>query len=163
MACKPKEQDYVLSIDQASNAAGVSLWRNGQRLATATLRSAKSSDPFGKRLATQMRALEAWLDQLRIEKIQHVVFEGVRSRLVLVTVGAFCAARQLQSCRLHPKHSFVESTSWKRWAQKRGARGPLKDIKGVQALIDIGYPVEGINTDDEADSILQYLTWRDRP
>lgn len=66
--------------------------------------------------------------------------------------------------KLHPKFSFVESRSWKKYAADRGASGPIKDIKGLKALREIGFPVEqyGIESDDVADSILIYKTWVNR-
>jgi hypothetical protein len=161
---KAKELGYVLAIDQASNCAGASLWHDGTILDTTTL-NAKKTHAIGRRLVTQIVQLDAWLDSKSLaEPIRTLIFEGVRARLVLITVGAFTSSKYLQDCKLNAKHSFVESLSWKNWARKRGAAGPIKDIKGVKALQDIGwdmlkFPVE---SDDEADSILIYLAWRDR-
>lgn len=161
-----KEAGWIITIDQASNAAGVTLWLDGEFMAATTLNSTKSTDPFGRRLATQAAELERWLISMGLgpTSIKMAIFEGVRARIVLCTVGAFCAVPQLQGCRLHARHTFVESISWKRWAQRRGAEGPMKDIKGVQALMEIGwdfakYPIA---TDDEADSVMIYQTWKER-
>lgn len=61
--------------------------------------------------------------------------------------------------------NFVVTSTWKYWASRRGATGPSKDIKGVKALSEVGFPVEkyGIASDDVADSILIYLAWREKP
>lgn len=160
-----KENGWILAIDQASNCAGVSLWSHGQLVATTTLNSDSPKDALGKRLSRQVEQLKDWLDtRLGKAEIKTLLFEGVRSRLVLVTVGAFVCVPQLRNCKIHQRHSFVESSSWKRWAQKRGATGKLGDIKGVQALREAGFDVEAhrIDSEDVADSVLIYLCWRDR-
>lgn len=160
-----KEHGWVLSIDQASNCAGVSLWANGLLTATTTLNSDSPKDSFGKRLARQCEQLEDWLTT-RVGKaeIKVVLFEGVRSRLVLCTVGAFASVQQLRNCKIHPRHSFVESTSWKNWARKRGATGGFKEIKGVKALRETGWDFDKFPVDscDIADSLMIYMCWRDR-
>lgn len=164
---KPKENGWILSIDQASNAAGVSLWYCGGFIEATTLYSNKSSDPIGRRLVAQIEQLDKWLEpRIDLDEIKVVLFEGVKSRLVLTTVGAFCCSRFLQNCRLHPRHSFVESSSWKSWAKKKGAfkADPDDEIKGIKSLVQTGwdivkYPLE---TDDEADSVMIYQTWRDK-
>lgn len=161
---KAKEAGHILSIDQASNAAGACLYIDGLYIASTTLRAIKSSHSIGKRLVAQVNQLDQWLAQFNIEQIKVVIFEGVRSRLVLTTVGAFCTSPYLQDCKLHPRHSFVESSSWKTWAKKRGAVSHDGEIKGIRALYETGwdaikYPIE---SDDAADSILIYQTWRDR-
>lgn len=167
MSFKLKEQGYVLVVDQASNAAGVSLWYNGRLIATTVLESNSAKDPISRRLQDQIPQLDSFLakhlpDAARITKI---VFEGVRARLVLVTVGAFLTCPRIHA-KLSPKASFVESTSWKKWAREHGATEErLKDVKGVKALRETGFPVEehGITSDDVADSVLMYLTWREVP
>lgn len=162
---KVKEQGYVLSIDQASNSAGCSLWLNGELQATINLLSDHKNDPFPLRMRRMVDTLDSWLSvQLPSsdQQVNKILFEGVRSRLVLCTVGAFCLPGKIQS-HVKERDNFVESTRWKVWARKNGALGPLKDIKGVQALKEVGFPVEkySISSDDVADSILIYLTWRD--
>jgi hypothetical protein len=160
-----KEQGYVLSIDQASNAAGVSLWFNGSLKATTVLRSHSSSDPFSRRVQYQLDQLNDFLSmQIPPEAIiTKILFEGVRARLVLVTVGAFLTCPRIHA-QISPKHSFVESSSWKSWARLHGASGPHKDIKGVKALREVGFDVDGhgITSEDISDSVLMYLTWRGR-
>ncbi len=159
------EQGYVVSIDQASNNAGVSLWYNGDLKAWVLLSSFSPKDPYSYRLQVMVTQLERWLDSQLPEGqvISQIVFEGVRSRLVLCTVGAFLTVPRIQA-KLHQQKNFVESTSWKKYAQIRGATGPIKDIKGVKALREIGFPLDRyqITSDDVADSCLQYLTWRER-
>jgi hypothetical protein len=159
-----KEQGWVLVIDQASNAAGVSLWYNGVLKQTTVLLSASPKDPLPKRLQCQVAQLNKFLSTHLPESavITKIVFEGVRSRLVLVTVGAFLTCDRIHA-KISPKTSFVESTSWKRWAQRHGATGPIGDIKGVKALKETGFPVDGIDSDDIADSILIFQTWREFP
>lgn len=163
---KPKEFGYVLSVDQASNLAGVSLWHNGELKATTVLKSRSPDDPFSRRLQTQLPQLTAFLDthvpkEYQIEK---VVFEGVRSRLILAVVGGFLVCPRIHA-RVSEKANFVESSSWKRYAYLHGATGPVKDIKGVKALRESGFDVDkySIESDDIADSCLIYLTWASRP
>lgn len=162
---KPAEAGWILSIDQASNTAGVSLWRDGHLKAHTVLRSNASTDSFAKRLQTQVPQLTSFLNAHLPPKIKitKILFEGMKARLVLCTIGAFLTCDRLDT-KLHATHSFVESSSWKKWAQSHGATGPFKEIKGVKALRETGYPVDslGISSDDTADSILIYLTWRAR-
>lgn len=162
---KAAETGFVLSIDQASNMAGVSLWHNGNLKAHTVLRSNAASDSFARRLQTQVPQLTTFLDEHLPTglKITKVLFEGMKSRLVLCTIGAFLTCPRLDT-KLHAQHSFIESSSWKKWAQAHGATGPFKEIKGVKALQEVGYPTvaTGITSDDVADSILMYLTWRSK-
>ncbi len=162
-----KEQGYVLCIDQASNAAGVSLWYNGLLKDTTVLRSSSEKDPISQRLQDQLPQLDAFLNVNlpKSARVTKIVFEGVRARLVLVTVGAFLTCPRIHA-KLSPKASFVESSSWKKWARRHGAlEEKVKDIKGVKALREVGFPVDefDICSDDVADSILMYLTWREVP
>lgn len=161
-----KESGWIISIDQASNAAGVCAHRDGVFIASTTLNSLKKSDPIGKRLTAQVMQLDKWLEPLMgTEEAKIVIFEGVRARLVLITVGAFCTSKYLQNCRLHPRHTFVEASQWKKWARLKGAVSSEEgEIKGIKALYETGW--DGvkfpIGSDDEADSVLIYQTWRDR-
>lgn len=162
---KTKEMGFVLSIDQASNAAGVSLWNNGDLIATTVLKSRSPTDPFSRRVQFQLEQLTDFLNMhlppnVDIEK---VLFEGVKARLVMVVVGAFLCCPRI-SAKMHESASFIYSTTWKSWARSKGATGPVKDIKGVPALRDIGFPVDvyHIDSDDIADSILIYLTWSEK-
>lgn len=159
-----KEQGWVLVIDQASHCAGVSLWYNGVLKHTTELKSHSKTEPFSRRLQFQAEQLDVFLTQALPECacITKIVFEGVRSRLVLVTVGAFLTPKRINA-KISPKASFVESTSWKKWAQRHGATGPISEIKGVKALGETGFPTDGITSDDIADSIMMYQTWRERP
>lgn len=95
--------------------------------------------------------------------IKRVIFEGVKSRIVLITVGAFISCYNLEG-NLHATHSFVSPLEWKKWAKDRGATGPTKDVKGILALEEIGwdFKTNPIFSDDVADSILIFLTWKDR-
>jgi hypothetical protein len=158
------ELGWVLAVDEASNDAGVSLWKNGILVDTTVLWGHK--DPvYSRRLVFQVAQLGEFLAKhLRPdEKIGKVVFEGVKNRLVLVTVGAYLTCPYLDA-KLHQKYSFIESSSWKKWAQSKGATGPFKEIKGVKALTEAGWDCArmGIVSEDIADSILIYLTWRER-
>lgn len=160
-----KEQGYVLSIDQASNAAGVSLWQTGRLIAHTVLKSRKAADPLSVRLQCQVPQLTTFLNQNVPGDgcVTKIIFEGVKARIVMVTVGAFLMSPRI-AVKLHQRHTFVESRQWKKFAADRGATGPFKDIKGLRALREIGFPVDdhGIDSDDVADSILIYLTWRER-
>jgi hypothetical protein len=146
-------------MDQASNQAGASLWRNGKFVSSTTLTAVKT-DKFSRRLVTLVAQLDAWLDREigPTAKLNHVIFEGVRSRLVLVTVGAFLTSRHIDAS-LSPQQSFVETSSWKSWAQKRGATGTFKDIKGTKALMEVGWGGPAPDSDDASDSVLIYLTY----
>lgn len=159
-----KERGWVLSIDQAANAAGASLWYNGALVGTATLRSRRATDSISVRLRTIVDQLTEFLREKLPEgdRIVTVIFEGVQSRMVMITVGAFLVCPYLDA-RISPTLSFVQSSSWKSWAAKRGASGPKKDIKGVKALREVGFPVENIASDDEGDSCLIFMTWREKP
>ncbi len=151
-----------MSIDPASNLAGVSLWLNGRLTGTTVLKSNSSSDSYSRRLQTQVPQLTAFLASYLSEGecISKVIFEGVRARLVLVSVGAFLTCPYIDA-KISPTSSFIESSTWKYYARANGARGDFADIKGVAALKEIGIPVEelGITSDDIADSILIYLAW----
>lgn len=159
---KAIEFGHVLSIDQASNLAGVSLWHNGDLKATTVLKSRSPDDPFSRRLQYQVPQLTQFIDlhvppQFLVEK---VVFEAVRPRLIMATVGAFLTSPRI-SARMAEKTSFIESSVWKKWAKDHGATGIFKEIKGVKSLREAGFDVDkyGISSDDVADSIMQYKAW----
>jgi hypothetical protein len=163
---KPHEAGYVLSVDQASNAAGVSLWLDGSLIATTVLTSKSAGDPFSRRIQGQLDQLNVFIDQYVPADIiiTKVIFEGVRSRLVMIVAGAFLTCPRIDA-KISEKHNFIESSSWKNYARARGATGTFKDIKGVKALRECGwdfvkYPIV---SDDVADSVLMYLTWKTRP
>lgn len=160
-----------MCIDPASNECGVTLWYlNPEKaqyeiLASKTLSSLSSKQPYSQRLLTIRNQLGSFLEENGFSEespISFVVCEGVRSRLVQVSLGAFLALSSI-CVRLHPQHSFIEATSWKAFARSKGATGPLKDIKGLKALEEIGWKSDvEIKTDDEADSVLIFLTWETR-
>lgn len=161
---RTKEQGYVLAIDQASNAAGVTLWYNGELLAHTLLESGSESDPISARLRKMRQDLSDFVrPYIGGSSIRKVVFEGVRSRIVALTVGAFISIDEIDT-NLHQKWNFVESPSWKRWAQEHGAKGKLSEIKGLKALRETGFPVDehGIVHDDVADAVLIFKTWASR-
>jgi len=153
----------VLSIDQASNKAGVSLWDGPTLLGTTTLVSKSHKDTFSKRLQYQVPQLTEFLKGK--PQVEHILFEGVKARLVMATIGAFLTC-PLLDVKLHEKTSFVGSSSWKKYAQRYGARGPVREIKGHYSLKQIGFPVDtyGLTADHEdiCDSILIYLCWREK-
>lgn len=161
-----KRTSKTLVIDQASNQAGVSLWSpDGALIATTLLKSKSSKNPFSKRVTYQLVQLEAFLEeQLEPgETVTHVLFEGVRSKLVLVVVGAFMTCSRLNA-GLSPQHSFVPSSTWKSWAKRHGAKAFISDVKGVISLLETGYVVPAhcdIN-EDIADSIMMYLAWKEK-
>jgi hypothetical protein len=97
------------------------------------------------------------------EKIHTIISEDVRSKLVHLSFGSILTCAYIQA-HIKTKGSFISPSAWKSWAKLRGATGDFKAIKGVKALRECGwdftkYPVE---SDDIADSILIYLTWRDK-
>lgn len=161
-----KRISKTLSIDQASNQAGVSLWSVDHKLlATTVLKSKSAKDPFSKRVTDQIAQLEDFLE-LNLEydeQITHVLFEGVRSRLVLVTVGAFMTCTRFNA-GLSALHSFVESRTWKSWAKRRGATAFISHVKGVESLLETGFvmPAGMLLTEDIADSIMMYLAWQEK-
>jgi hypothetical protein len=161
-----KEQGWILVIDQASNAAGVSLWFNGELRGVTTLLSKSPKDPMSRRLQHQVTQLDSFLNaHLPVDAlITKILFEGVRSRLVLVTVGAFLTCGRIHA-KMSPTASFVESSTWKAWARRHGAQGEIATIKGIKALREVGFPIErySITTDDESDSCLMYMAWKERP
>lgn len=153
---------WILSIDQASNAAGVSLWKDGTLVDTTVLVSSSSSHSYSKRVQFQVPQLTAFLARhlKPNENVTKILFEGVRSVLVQMAAGAFMMC-PLIDAKLSPSDSFVHTSSWKMYAKQRGATGPLKDIKGIKALLEIGFPVEVLSkqSDDIGDSVLIYLSW----
>lgn len=160
-----KELGHVLVLDQASNLAGCSLWHNGNLIAHTVLRSHSATELFSRRVQYQVTQLDDFLDRYLPKHacISSILFEGVRARLVLCTVGAFLTSKRI-ACKMHQKTSFVESSAWKQYAKKHGATGPFKLIKGMKALREIGFDVDkyGISSEDTADSVLMYLTWREQ-
>lgn len=155
---------FCLSVDQASYSAGVSLWFNDKLIGT-TLLLAPKDMKYSRRIQTQANQLTQFLDSklpvgINIEK---VIFESVRMKLVLITVGAFLTCPRIDA-KMHESASFVPSMSWKKWALDRGATGPFKEIKGVKALTEAGFSVAGITpmNDDIADSVMIYQVWKAR-
>lgn len=160
-----KEAGYVLSIDQASNAAGVSLWCNGDLIATTVLQSRSPTDPFSRRVQFQLEQLTIFLNthlphNIDVEK---VIFEGVKARLVTIVVGAFLCCPRIHA-KMHESASFIYSSTWKSWARKNGAKAVMSDIKGVKSLREAGFDVDkyGVTSDDVADSIMMYKAWQGR-
>ncbi len=157
-----KTDGYVMSIDQASKSAGASLWYNDKLVATA-LFTAPGDDKYSRRVQSLAEQCTVFLDSHLPKKvnIEKIIFESVRMKLVIITVGCFLTCPRIDA-RLHEKASFIPSMSWKKWAADRGATGPFKEIKGVRALKESGFPLDGIEplNDDVADSIMMYQTWR---
>lgn len=162
-----KEQGYILCVDQATNTAGITLWLNGEVIAGTALEATSKNDPFSVKMRSHLVQLTDFLNANLPSEISlnRILFEGVRSRLCMVVVGAYCACPRI-TAKLHPTATFIETPQWKSWARKHGALEPeFGKIKGVKALTETGF----FNTtnfrtdsDDIADSILIYLTWRDR-
>ncbi len=159
-----KTDGFVLSTDQASYSAGVSLWKDDALVATTILLAPKDMK-YSRRVQLQVEQLTTFLNTYlpRHINIEKVVFEQVRMRLVVITVGAFLTCPRIDA-RMHETASFIPSMSWKKWAADRGAVGPFKDIKGVKALTEAGFDITGIEpmNDDVADSIMMYQVWRNR-
>lgn len=155
---------WTLSLDQASNTAGASLWFDGNLYATSVLLGG-GSPVFSRRLVAMQENLTRFLDSALPPGVQlsKVIFEGVHARLVLVTVGAFLCSPRIDA-KLHAQHSFIASSTWKKWAQEHGATGIFKDIKGVKALKETGFDTDKVSgiQDDVADSIMIYYAWRKR-
>lgn len=155
---------WCISVDPASNLCGVSLWHNGVYIASAVLTSNSNRDPFSVRVQTIVRQLNQFLGPILGEaKVETVVCEGVRSRIVQLCLGSLLTSKYIVA-HIGAKSSFVESSQWKNWCKKHGAEGDFKTIKGVKALKQVGWDFEKhpIDSDDIADSILIYLTWLSR-
>lgn len=152
----------VLSIDQASNNAGVSLWQHGMPRAWTVLAAKKKTDPLSVRLVQQRQQLETFLNEqlASTEDIDVVLFENVKSKVVLLCAGAFLSLDIFQ-CKFKPKEHIVHPSSWKSYLRKRGATG---EIKGVKAL-EQGWPPSKrlkLQSDDVADSMAIYLAWQEK-
>lgn len=166
MAGKKYDQEaFALSVDPASNMCGVSLWQGKTYIASCLLRSRSDKSPISQRLREIVSQLGDFL-QVHLPEarsVDNVVFEGVRSRMVHLASGAILTSPRL-NVKVSPKGSFVEAMSWKYWAKRKGATGPAKDVKGLVALAETGWPVEILPepSDDIADSILIYLCWLDK-
>ena len=156
-----KGEGYVLSVDQASNAAGVSLWHNRVLIAHTVLKSKNSKDSFSRRVQAQSIDLREFLDAYLPpeDTITTVLFESVKSRVVMAVIGSVLVNDRIDSS-LGPG-TLIPSMSWKKWAQGMGATGPLKDIKGVPSLRQTGFDVDKyvVTSEDTADSIMIFLTW----
>lgn len=156
-----KGEGYVLSVDQASNSGGVSLWHNRELVGHTVLKSKHSKDSFSRRVQAQAKDLRDFLDVYlpQGETITTVLFESVKSRIIMAVIGSVLVNERIDST-LTPA-TMIPSMSWKKWAQSMGAVGPLKDIKGVPALRQVKFDVDGygITSEDVADSALIYLTW----
>ncbi len=152
----------ILVCDQASNSAGCSLWTPGGTLiAVKHLFYPVKTDPYSRRLKGLVAQLEEWLQTQ--PKITQVVFEQTKPRLVTVSIGAFLTAPSLD-VKLHETASFVSPSTWKKWAQQRGATGKFSEIKGCKALRETGFDLKkwNITSCDVADSILIGRSWFDR-
>ncbi len=162
---KPKESGWILSVDPASNKCGVALWKDGSFIGSALLSSVSSRDPFSRRMQDIYAQLCGFLEGhlgATDEKVKTIVTEGVRSRLVSTCIGSLMVCPRIEA-NLSPKDSFVEPSTWKKWAKDHGATGPSADIKGIASLKQtpwFNWPIP--QSDDEADAILIYQAWRDR-
>jgi hypothetical protein len=156
-----KGEGYVLSVDQASNAAGVSLWLNRSLVGHAVLKSKSSKDSFSRRIQAQAKDLKAFLDAYLPagEVIRVVLFESVKSRIIMAVIGSVLVHDRIDATLTAA--TMIPSMRWKKWAQGMGATGPLKDIKGVPALREVKFDVDGhgITSEDVSDSVLIFLTW----
>lgn len=150
----------VLSLDPGTAVSGVSLWRDGSLVATAALKSPNGyTSTVSGRLKGIVHQLNLLLDA-HDAKVHIVICENPPHTLLKAVIGAMLVSPRVDS--MFSDAHTVAVMSWKAWARARGAGGPFKDIKGVKALKATGFPVpQGIG-DDEADSILVYLAYRDR-
>lgn len=152
----------ILVTDQASNSAGCSLWStNGTLVAVKALVYPTKTDPYSRRVKGLVEQLETWLKTQ--PHVTQVVFEQTKPRLVTISIGALLTAPSLD-VKLHETASFVSPSSWKKWAQQRGAKGKFSEIKGCKALAETGFDLKAwkITSDDVADAILIGRTWFDR-
>ncbi len=150
----------VLSLDPGTAVSGVSLWRDGNLIATAAL---TSPDGYNSTVSGRLKGMVSQLEQFLVShdaNVHIVICENPPHTLLKAVIGAMLIATRVDS--MFSDSHTVAVMSWKAWARARGAGGPFKDIKGVKALKATGFKVpQGIG-DDEADSILVYLAYRDR-
>lgn len=152
----------VLSIDQASNCAGVSLWEHDKLdtlIATTELKSNSPKDSLPIRLVTQREQLRIFLQKYGQYPPDYVVCESVKSKMVMVVIGALLSIPEI-TCKVTAA-DWVPSLSWKKFARDRGATGPFNEIKGMKALRECTYgEVYDFDSEDIADSVLIYKTWK---
>ena len=156
-----KQQGYVLSVDPATISCGVSLWRDGQFVASRKLCGGSLKLPLSVRMRRLFDDYEQFLVDMDVDvgEIHTIVTENVRSKFLLVTIGLFFVPFAVKA-PLKNSHFIVPGT-WKKWAQGMGALGPAKDIKGLKALREIGWDFDAnpVGTEDEADSVFIYKAW----
>ena len=157
-----KEKGWILSIDQASIKAGVSLWKDGELIAFTDLNGGGKKVPMSKRLHKQRVELDTFLEQHCKGTVSTVLFEDVKGKFVQMICGAYLTAGKI-CCKIGKDH-LVHTRTWKSWAQRQGALGPVRDIKGVRALREIGWDFSrwAVESDDVADSLMIYMAWRCR-
>jgi hypothetical protein len=156
----PKEAGYVLSIDPATNLAGVSLWHNGVLVAWRVLDTANKKASVSWRLRQLVTLLDGFLNDHCDDSLSQVIAENTpRAPYVTMALGAILTHPRI-TCKFKNSH-WIGSTTWKKYAKSLGAQGHLRTIKGVQALKETGWDFEKypVDSDDVADSILIYRAW----
>lgn len=149
-----KDGRLTLSVDSGSNHMGLSLWDGIEFLRSGTVHAGKPTDPYSKRMKDIRAGFNAWLAE--DGPITTVVSENIRLQLITIPLGiVFLHASTVapfKTCHA------ISPSSWKKWAQLHGATGKFKDIKGLKALSEVGWP-HPCHSDDEADSILIALCY----
>ena len=153
---------YSLSIDPATHCAGVSLFKNNELVSWTILTSNHSRDNLTDRMKAQVTQLEEFL-QLNLPKgemVGRIIMEDVRSKLLILSAGAYLTCPYIDAKVAYPYH-FISPSKWKSWARRRGASGNSKEIKGLAALRMIKWDFDKypIMSDDVADSVMQYYCW----
>ena len=150
----------VLSLDPGTAVSGVALWRDGSLVATSAL---KSPNGYTATVSERLKEIVGQLDTFLTAHdawVQIVICENPPHTLLKAVIGAVLVSPRVNS--MFSDGHTVAVMTWKSWARAHGAGGPFKDIKGVKALKATGFPVPPGIGDDEADSILVYLAYRDR-
>lgn len=149
----------VLSVDPGTNACGVALWRQGVFIDSRTLISeGGGAINVSDRLRRISSQLKDFLDKYCAD-VEVVLSENPDHTLLKAMIGAILITQGVNSY-FNDKHT-VMPMEWKSWAKQRGASHPdgFKKIKGIAALKSTGFqPLPA--TDDEADAIMVYLSYK---
>lgn len=149
---------YTLSVDPASILCGVALWKD-RKFVDSRLLKADEKILFSLRMQSICNQLTDFLN----------VYDAIVSEIVTEhNTDRFSLNACIGSLLVSPRvvapfysHNYVPQMSWKAWAQRRGAPGSCKYIKGVKALSATGFP-HVPQSDDEADAIMIGLTYFER-
>lgn len=156
MAKKPiKDYRWTLSADPGSNHLGLALYKDGKFYASHTCHALNDRQDYSERLKTISADFHKWIDEILPpeEEINQVITEYLKLNLAMMSVGLVFLHPRVK-CKFQTHH-MISSSTWKKWAKDHGAKGPTKDIKGLTALADIGFPhIKDVLDEDSADATL---------